>query len=481
MNERVKVFISYSWSSQEHMDWVLQLAADLRSNGVDAILDKWHLKEGQDAHAFMERMVTDVDVAKVAVICDRKYVERADAREGGVGAESQIMSSELYGKVAQTKFVAVCREKDEKGRALLPTFFKSRIYIDLSEDAGFARGFEQLLRWCFDKPFYVEPELGQPPSFLDDQAAPIVARSAPFERLLRDPSAEPRAVVNAALTFLREISASTVSFSAEFLPDEPHDEAVFRAIEGLAPILARILSVVERAVQADDRGDVQVAYHDYLERIIPSLDGGSTQWSGDPTRFYGHFAFVAFVAVLVRNRKLDKAKAFLEAPFIKDEHRGLTAKSVTYEVFRTHLRSLEARNTRLELRRLSLHADLIQQICETIGFPFRDFIEAEFLLYLRGAVLGDEENSRYYRGWWPISSLYVSDVDGALPSFVRAEGPPFRDELLSLLGIQSKPELEALVSKYTTGELKAPEWHGAFSRLDVLSLMNADRIIKSFS
>jgi hypothetical protein len=477
VNDQPKVFISYSWSTQEHMDWVVQLAADLRANGVDAILDKWQLKEGQDAYAFMERMVTDAAVAKVAVICDRKYVERADAREGGVGAESQIMSSELYGKVDQTKFVAISREKDENGRALLPTFLKSRIYIDLSEDADFGRGFEQLLRWCFDRPFYVEPELGQPPSFLDQQAAPVVTRAAPLERILRDSSADPRTIVNAAVTFLRDISASTVSFPADFVNGEPQDEAVFRTIEGLAPVLARLLSLVERAVQADDRGAVQVAYHDYLERIIPSLEAGS----GEPTRFYAHFAFVAFLAVLLRNRKLDQAKAFLETPFIKDEYQGLTAKSVTYEIFRTHLRSLEARNNRLSLRRLSLHADLIQQICETIGFPFRDFIEAEFLLYLRGAALGEEENFRYYRGWWPISALYVSDVDGALPSFVRAERPPFRDELLSLLGISSKPELEALVAKYKTGALKAPEWSGSFSRLDVPALMNAERIIKSFT
>lgn len=463
------------------MDWVIQLATDMRANGVNAILDKWHLKEGHDAHAFMERMVTDTGVAKVAVICDRKYVERADAREGGVGAESQIMSSELYGKVDQTKFVAVSREKDEHGRAILPAFFKSRIYIDLSDDADFGRGFEQLLRWCFDKPFYVEPELGEPPTFLDVQAAPIVTRAMPFERMLRDPSAEPKAIVDAAVTFLREISTSTVKFPAEFQPEEPKDEAVFRAIEGLAPVLTRLLKVVERAVQSDDRGNVQVAYHDYLERIIPSLNSGPTQWSDDPTRFYAHFSFVAFLAIMVQNRKLDQAKAFLETPFLKDDYRGLTAKSVGYDVFRTHLRSLEARNDRLSLRRLSLHADLLQKICETIAFPFRDFIEADFILYLRGAVLGEEESFQSYHGWWPISALYVSDADGGLPSFVRAERPPFRDELLSLVGIQSKAQLEALITKYQTGALKAPEWSGAFSRLDVLSLMNADRILKSFA
>lgn len=54
-----KLFISYSWSSPEHEAWVLNLAEELRSNGVDVVFDKWDLKEGHDAIAFMEQMVTD--------------------------------------------------------------------------------------------------------------------------------------------------------------------------------------------------------------------------------------------------------------------------------------------------------------------------------------------------------------------------------------------------------------------------------------
>ena len=37
------VFISYSHDSDEHKNWVLQLATRLRSNGVDVILDRWNL------------------------------------------------------------------------------------------------------------------------------------------------------------------------------------------------------------------------------------------------------------------------------------------------------------------------------------------------------------------------------------------------------------------------------------------------------
>jgi hypothetical protein len=46
MTINAKAFISYSWSSQEHQQWVLDLASQLRESGVDVTIDKWDLREG---------------------------------------------------------------------------------------------------------------------------------------------------------------------------------------------------------------------------------------------------------------------------------------------------------------------------------------------------------------------------------------------------------------------------------------------------
>ena len=46
--EEPKVFISYSWSKQKTQDDVIELATRLMHDGVDVVLDKWDLKEGQD-------------------------------------------------------------------------------------------------------------------------------------------------------------------------------------------------------------------------------------------------------------------------------------------------------------------------------------------------------------------------------------------------------------------------------------------------
>ena len=45
-SEIKKAFISYAWDNEEHKNWVLKLASDLRHHGIDAILDQWDARLG---------------------------------------------------------------------------------------------------------------------------------------------------------------------------------------------------------------------------------------------------------------------------------------------------------------------------------------------------------------------------------------------------------------------------------------------------
>jgi hypothetical protein len=61
------VFISYSWDSAEHKKWAHALATQLRTDGIDAIIDQTHLQLGARSPEFMERSVRES--ASVLVIC----------------------------------------------------------------------------------------------------------------------------------------------------------------------------------------------------------------------------------------------------------------------------------------------------------------------------------------------------------------------------------------------------------------------------
>ncbi len=132
----------------------------------------------------MEKMVTDPEIQKVAIICDRMYAEKADERSGGVGTETQIISPEIYEKEDQNKFVAIVAERDENGNAYLPTYYKSRIYIDLSDSDLYATNFEQLLGWAYDKPLYIKPKIGKKPSFLSETNPILLGTTTRYKRAL---------------------------------------------------------------------------------------------------------------------------------------------------------------------------------------------------------------------------------------------------------------------------------------------------------
>ncbi|HVI39030.1 MAG TPA: toll/interleukin-1 receptor domain-containing protein, partial [Anaerovoracaceae bacterium] len=147
MSTAPNLFISYSWSTPAHEQWVIDLAERLTHDGVHVIIDKWDLREGHDAHAFMEQMVTRADIKKVAAIFDKAYARKADERDRGVGTETRLITGEIYKQSGQDKFVAVIAEKDEDGKPYLPAYYSGRIYIDLANASRIEEEYERLLRW----------------------------------------------------------------------------------------------------------------------------------------------------------------------------------------------------------------------------------------------------------------------------------------------------------------------------------------------
>ncbi|SEG59549.1 SEFIR domain-containing protein [Bosea lathyri] len=75
-------------------------------HGIDIVIDKWDLKPGHDANAFMEKMSTDNSVTKIILVCDRQYTEKSNRRSGGAGTEAQIITPQIYQKTEQDKIVA---------------------------------------------------------------------------------------------------------------------------------------------------------------------------------------------------------------------------------------------------------------------------------------------------------------------------------------------------------------------------------------
>jgi hypothetical protein len=157
-----RVFISYSWDSPEHRTWVAQLATALRRDGIDIVLDQWHLGLGEDLSTFMVRGVRESD--RVLVISTEQYVRRGYERQGGVGYEQMLLSSHIMRDVGTSKFIPVVR-RSSAGEAFVPQDLQGRRYLDLTDGPDAENAYKDLVRELHNVPIPVPPLGPRPASF----------------------------------------------------------------------------------------------------------------------------------------------------------------------------------------------------------------------------------------------------------------------------------------------------------------------------
>lgn len=454
-----KLFISYCWSHAQHEQWVVNLATELREMGVDVILDKWDLKEGHDAVAFMEQMVTNPEIKKVAMICDEKYASKADGRSGGVGTETQIISREVYENQAQEKFVAVIAEKDGNGKPFLPTYYKSRIYIDLSEADRYAENFERLLRWTFDKPLYVKPELGVRPSFLSEGDHISLGTTAPFKRCI-DAIRNQKAYAAGALEEYCDTFVANMERFRLLKTDGEFDDALIKNIEDFLPYRNEAIQLFIAIAQYAPTLEFIHRIHRMFESMIPYMETSAnsspwSEWGFDNYRFLIHELFLYLLSVLLKHERFDQANHFLGQryylPRNADYGQDVMANFV---LFRKHLKSLEHRKNRLRLRRLSLRADLLKERCNGTGIDFPHMMQADFVAFLRA----DVEAGTDFERWWPETLLYLGYRRSPLEIFARSVSLAYFDKVKVLLAIEAKDDLEPLLKSYQDGSRRVPKW-----------------------
>ena len=120
-----KVFISYSHDTPEHKMWVMKLAQKLMDNGIEVMLDMWELGPGDDIARFMERGLMEAD--RILMVCTEKYVQKAEAGQGGVGYEKMIVTAGYMKQVDSKRVIPIIRQN---GTDHVPAFLGTRLYMD---------------------------------------------------------------------------------------------------------------------------------------------------------------------------------------------------------------------------------------------------------------------------------------------------------------------------------------------------------------
>jgi len=450
-----KLFISYSWSTPDHEQWVMTLATELRESGVDVILDKWDLKDGHDSIQFMESMVTDESVTKVIMVSDKIYAQKADGRAGGVGTETQIISAKVYEKAKQDKFVAVVAEKED-GKACLPTFYGKRKYIDLSEAEDYAKNFEMLLRWIFDKPLHVKPEIGMLPAFLSESTAVNLGASAAFRRALDAVKQGKPFAAGAVEEYFRAVSHGFEKIRIEKENGKEFDDQLVENIEAFIPYRNEVVSLIVAIAQYDLLPSLDQKIHRFLESLLPYVDRPAhiTQYREsdfDNFRFLINEIFLYVIAIFLKYEKFELVQTLLSTPYyIHERSKNGQIGAFGYQAFHEYVRTLDYRNQRLRLGRLSLVADLMKDRSQSSDLDFNQLMQADFVLFMRGAQDGER--------WFPNTLLYAGRSYSPFEIFARSMSQKYFDSVKNLIGVADKGELGALLQNFKGSQSQLPRW-----------------------
>lgn len=163
MTAEPKCFISYSWDSTNQQEWVRAFATRLTENGVVINLDQWDVSLGDQLPRYMEKSIRESDF--VLIICTPTYASKANAGKGGVGYETGVVTGEIFGEAAsERKFIPVLRGDPVVS---LPSYLKSKAYIDFRNDSEYEINLESLLRHIYGEPRFKRPKPGKKPNFED--------------------------------------------------------------------------------------------------------------------------------------------------------------------------------------------------------------------------------------------------------------------------------------------------------------------------
>lgn len=466
-----KVFLSYSWTSDDYAERIRRLAVRFMSEAhVDVVFDRWDLAPGQDLGTFMERSVGDSSIDYVLILCDPRYAERADAREGGVGTETLVISQEVFADARQTKFIPVIMERDEVGNPAVPIYMRGRFHFDLSNPATEIAEFQRLVEYLHgvDRG---RPALGPRPAYLDVRTQDLLTgRRA---HVFRDAVTGDR---SHQILYLREYLESLSRIVAELttLPEDvpdPLDEWTVTSIELLRPYRNEFAETVQFIGKYDPAAQFSRVLHAFFERLLAErvrrrARAYSEEHENTAISFVSWEMFLYALAALLREERFEHVRELFVSYHAPARMDGLDTGIRSFTNLDTGFRLLdEVRNSRLSMRRISLAASMVNDAATVDGISFESLIEADVVCWLRSAL--SPSTDWFSRIWWP--RLLVDSHVSTLPLFARAARESTFTGLARALNVRDRADLVERWGKVVDAELPdVPYFWGGRKRYETL-------------
>lgn len=427
--EKPHIFISYAWGTKEHQDKVLELATSLVKDGIDVELDKWSLKEGNDTYSFMEQMVNNSEITNVLILLDQNYQKKADARQGGVGTETQIISPELYNKTNQEKFIPVVFERGEDDKIYKPAYLKGILHFDLSKEETYFDEYQRLVKRLYGINIIKKPEVGTKPDWVENEN--VVNVNLEFKNLTKARNEKEK--VYLIKQYFDSIKNEICSYNYN---RELNNAGYIESYKNLQSFRDKILILIKKEMWEECLPEI---ISEFLEDTYNSIKFNDSLKSHKNSLV--HEILIYIIGLYYKINDYKSISYLLGKSYCDNtKTRELDNYNIFYEWNYNLNNSVNARDNK---NYYSGTAQLWMETINTTILTKNEFVLADILLY-NYSVLGKNYHSHT---WFPISYVYFERIDSEISKIRKKLGSyEFALKLACLFGHKTIDELKKSIS-----------------------------------
>ena len=437
--EKPKIFISYAWTSEEYINQVLGFASQLLEDGIDVVIDKWSLEEGNDTYKFMEKCVNDNTITNVLILIDPHYAEKANNREGGVGTETQIISEQVYNNADQNKFLPVIMKKDESGNICKPTYLVASYHFDLSEADKYDEEYKKIVKKLYGIPVYEKPELGNMPAWVEKTIKVDDARPSPYNVL--NGNKKEKEKKNLLNDFLTSIKNEYISFITENKTNPNKLDDYLLMYDKTVKIRDNYLQLLKRSLYVED---VKLQLSEFFEDITNQVLEYN-QLSSEIVYIRIHEMFLYTIGILIKNKDYEVIGYLLSKTYF-DNANGNKPRNfdLFYSVrYQDNLdKAINSKDNKMYYSGTATHwmNTINSDICSKNELILADLICFNYSIY----------GKEYFNDWFWFPILYVYD-DRYNSIFIKMMkkmiSREFAYEIVKIFGYKDINELISKIEK----------------------------------
>lgn len=357
----------------------------------------------------------------------------------------------------------------------MPTFLKSRIWIDFSSPEAVNENWERLIRTLFGKPLHEKPELGKPPAYIrEETTSPASPAIAKYNALRQAILQNKKGITTYRQDFLDACIEYADALRVRERPEiGSFGERVLEDCGKLKHVRNHIVDwvLIESASSQDQGFDDSLL--ELLERLLelksrpPELNSWNDSWF-DAHEFFAYETFLYIIAALLKTNALLVLHTVFNSHYLLPEtERYREDLFVRFDRFYGTADSLQLVLAPEGKRLFSPAAELTKRQADRTDIPFKSILEAELLILLMALITPDTR-------WYP-QTLYYTRETRQFPLFLRASQHKHFIKLAIITGIDNADVLrESAKNGYS--RLGIDQWHNFHFIDSFWRVLNMDKL-----